>query len=223
MKKFLYFLSFMFLVACESEEDGQGKPYISKDFVRALTNLELVADGQEAELSIESNCSWDIIVSDEWITASPTSGHGTMKVNLSAKKNSTGLVRSTTLKIVAGTAPEFGISVTQPAILSDEKMLRINPEELSFEAESSSKEFSIYSNTKWTIACPDWCSLSTSSGTNDGKVVITVSSNPYNDERKGTITVYGEGVPEANLQLTQKAKEEDPQIVPNADDNHPPQ
>ena len=61
---------------------------------------------------------------------------------------------------------------------------------LEFSAESGSKAFNIKSNTSWTVSSDQtWCSVSPSSGSNNGSVKVKVSENTQISARTATITV----------------------------------
>ena len=101
--------------ACDSEEDlGLEKPEISKEYIHVTPNIQLLADGQVAELTIESNCSWTITKTEEWLTVMPMSGSNTQVVTVSAGKNSTGAERTSVITITAGSALRRFVMVTQP-------------------------------------------------------------------------------------------------------------
>ena len=69
----------------------------------------------------------------------------------------------------------------------------------------SSWTFSITSNTSWTITeNTSWFSVSPSTGTNNGTVTVTATSeNPATSSRSATITVSGTGVPNQTVDVLQ--------------------
>ena len=107
MNKYLYIILLLLLIACDKNDDGgQDKPIVSNDYVRVAPNLQLLGDGQVEELAIEANCNWIIIKTEEWLTVTPMSGSNSLRVKVSAGKNSTGAERSAILTLKGGTAPE---------------------------------------------------------------------------------------------------------------------
>ena len=57
----------------------------------------------------------------------------------------------------------------------EEKEVRVNLTSLSFDYEGGQQVLDITSNTSWTISgTASWCHLSTTSGTNNQSVIVTV-------------------------------------------------
>lgn len=71
--------------------------------------------------------------------------------------------------------------------------LSINPEYQSVESSATSTTFSVSSNTKWTVSTTsNWAKVSTTSGENNGEIVITFSENTADTERTADIVVATE-------------------------------
>lgn len=226
MKKFLWFyIVSLLLVACGGgDEPGGDEPVISKDYINVTPNLKLLGDGQEAELKITANCRWSISYSAEWLTVTPSSGVNSEIVKVSAGNNSTGRERSVTLTIQGGNAPTRSVVVTQARASGDieTKTLSTNTTSLSFGAKEESKSFTITSNTNWTISKPDWCTISTTTGSGDAELYVTASENPNKEQRTGQIVLSGEGVNSVTITITQNGKDTTGSQEPGSDDNIPP-
>ena len=226
MKKILLFLMLVIVAyACTDDNTEQDMPVISKDYLQVTFNLQLQADGDEKELAIEANCSWSISASETWLTVTPMTGNNTQTVTVVAGKNTTGANRTAILTIIGGTAPKRQVAVTQPKsadVVVDTKTLTASPSEFNFEAEGESKELTIKSNTSWAVSCPEWCTLSTSSGFSEATITVTALANPGKEQRKGSLVIVGNETPSVTVPLTQKAKTEETQKEPGADDNQPP-
>ena len=68
--------------------------------------------------------------------------------------------------------------------------LTLNNDNMEFAAGSGSKIFSIKSNTAWAVSSDkNWCSVSPTSGSNDGSVTVSVDENTSTSSRTATITV----------------------------------
>ena len=68
--------------------------------------------------------------------------------------------------------------------------LRLNKNDLSFSADEGNDSFSIVSNTNWFVKSDQsWCTLSSSSGSNDGTIIVRVLENASIDSRSASITV----------------------------------
>ncbi len=116
MKRKYFILTLALMIFACSKEDGMEpeRPDIAKEFINVPPNMQLLGDGQVAELRIEANCSWTISNTEEWLTVTPMSGVNSQSVTVSAGKNSTGKERTAILKVKANTAPERSVMVTQP-------------------------------------------------------------------------------------------------------------
>lgn len=226
MKKILLFLMLVIVAnACTDDNTEQDKPVISKDYIQVTSSLQLQADGEEQKLAILANCSWNISASESWLTVTPMTGNGTQNVTVVAGKNTTGSTRTAVLTIRGGTAPMRQVTVTQPKSTDggeETTTLTATPSELIFEAGGEVKELTIKSNTSWAISCPEWCSLSYSSGIGDATITVTAQANPGKEQRTGNLVIVGNETPSVTISLTQKAKTEETGKEPGADDNQPP-
>lgn len=220
-RKFSIFAFSLLLLACGG---GGGSGYepvvITTDYINVTPNLSLLADGQEADLRISSNCRWTISYSDSWLTVNPTSGNNTENVKVSAGKNSTGYDRTARLTISGGGAPTKTVIVTQSKSVEELK-LSASVESLSFEAKGETKTFSISANTRWDISKPDWCTVDKTSGSGDATISVTVSENKDKEKRSGNIIINGEGVNSVTISINQKEREAG-SAEPGSGDNTPP-
>jgi len=72
----------------------------------------------------------------------------------------------------------------------DPSMLNVDKTSLSFDAEGSQQVFDITSNTNWSISgAASWCHLSTTSGTNNQSVIVTVDRNPDSMSRNCVLSI----------------------------------
>lgn len=212
----------LLMVSCDSDVTGEVS-VVSKDFVNVVSKMELAAEGQDVELTVEANCYWNITVYGEWLTVSPLAGYKTQSIIISAGQNYTGMERTAGFMINGGTAPVRLVSITQHKTASpDVKTLSAFPSELVFEAAGETKTLTISSNTNWSITCPEWCSLSASSGSGNANITITATENNSKEKRVGSIVIAGNDASSVVVSLTQNAKEEKPGTIPGSDDNQPP-
>jgi len=226
MKKSIWtIITTLLLVACGSDDKPGDDTIVSKDYINVSPNLQLLGDGQETELKITANCKWTIYNPESWLTVTPMSGSNNETVKVSAGKNSTGQERTAKLTISGGDAPTRTVMVTQ-AKGSDEsvaKTLSADKISLSFAAEGETQTFSIMGNTSWTITKPDWCSLSTSSGSGDSTIYVTASENTSDEQRYGQIVITAEGIhDDIIINVTQQAGETPVSDIPGMNDNIPP-
>lgn len=112
-------------------------------------------------------------------------------------------------------------------IISKEKIqgtvstLTVDVSSMDFESSGGSKELRITSNTKWSITKPEWCSLSSTTGSDNAVIVVTAEENTQPEQRTGSIVITGVGVNPVTVQIRQSGKKNE-QTTPGADDNTPP-
>ena len=77
-----------------------------------------------------------------------------------------------------------------PSSTSKEKYLRVSVESLSFTSPEGSMSFTITSNTSWTIKSDhEWCTVSSTSGSNNATITVNVTENTSTSSRSATITI----------------------------------
>ena len=114
MRKYIGLLTIALLsVACDSGEPGS-ETEVKKGMLDVASELTLLADGQEADLSIKANCKWTISCSDSWLTINPSKGSNSQTVKVSAGKNTTDKERVATLVVDGENATQRRVVVTQP-------------------------------------------------------------------------------------------------------------
>ena len=150
------------------------------------TSLTFESASGSNTFTITSNTAWTVTSNQTWCTVSTSSGsnNGTITVNVS--ENTSLDSRSATITVKAGEQSQ-NITVTQAGAKAT---LQLDMTSMYFESSSISNSFTITSNTNWTAESNrSWCTLSPSSGSGDGKVMIIVSENTSTDSRSATITV----------------------------------
>ena len=84
--------------------------------------------------------------------------------------------------------------------------LNVSVQTLNFGDAGEGHDFTITSNTNWTVASSaDWLTVSPSGGSNNGTVSVTARPNTNTTERTATVTVSGEGVPVRTINIIQGA------------------
>lgn len=150
------------------------------------------AKGGEQTMTVTATAAWTISKSAEsdWLTIKPESGNaGTAQVTLTVAENTTTGLRTTTLTVKSGELTK-SINVSQSAANPD---ISIDASSMEFASSSGSKSIKITSNTSWMVSCDQaWCSVSPTSGSNDGSVTVKVGENTSTAERTATITVKSE-------------------------------
>ena len=149
-------------------------------------NLSFTATGGSDSFTITSNVNWTITSDQTWCTVSTSSGskNGTITVNVS--ENNSIDSRSASITVKAGDQSQ-SITVTQAGA---SPTLQLNKSSMAFESSNGENTFTISSNTSWSITSDKtWCTLSSSSGSNDATVTVYVSENTSTSSRSATITV----------------------------------
>ena len=149
-------------------------------------NLSFTATGGSDSFTITSNVNWTITSDQTWCTVSTSSGskNGTITVNVS--ENNSIDSRSASITVKAGDQSQI-IAVTQAGA---SPTLQLNKSSMAFESSNGENTFTISSNTSWSITSDKtWCTLSSSSGSNDATVTVYVSENTSTSSRSATITV----------------------------------
>ena len=147
------------------------------------------AKGGEQTVTVTASAAWKISkgTGSDWLTIKPESGSaGTAQVTLTAAENSAKDSRKATITIQSGELTK-SIDVSQSAA---NPVISLDTSSLEFASGSGSKAFKITTNTTWTVASDQtWCSVSPTSGSNDGSVTVKVGENSTTAERTATITV----------------------------------
>ena len=225
MKKIiLYSLIIMAFVACGGGDDAGGEsPQVNKDKLIVQTSLEFLADAQTTEMAINANCSWTISKDADWLTVNPMSGTNNQTVIISVTKNTTNADRMAILTVQGGSLPARRVTVTQKKAAETpiQYSLTVDNNSMEFKKDGGNQSFVITSNTNWTITCPDWCTLSTKTGSGNATITVTAIKNDKTEQRTGQVVISGEGVDEVNITITQEPADEIPDR-PNPGDNLPP-
>ena len=147
------------------------------------------AKGGEQTVTVTATAAWKISkgAGSDWLTSKPESGSaGTAQVTLTAAENSAKDSRKATITIQSGELTK-SIDVSQSAA---SPTLTLNIDNMEFAAGSGSKMLRITANTTWAVSSDNnWCSVSPTSGSNDGSVTVSVDENTSTSSRTATITV----------------------------------
>ena len=157
-------------------------PVISID----ASSLEFASVSASKSFKITANTSWTVASDQTWCSVSPASGSGDSSVTVNVEENTSTAERTATI-MVKSDAGNKTINVTQSGVAA---VLTLDVSSLEFTSGSGSKMFRISSNTMWAISSDkNWCSVSPTSGNNDGSVTVSVEENISTSERTATITV----------------------------------
>ena len=160
------------------------------------TSVTMPSAKSETEITIETNGTYWRATSDQtsWCRVSPSSGtsSGTLTIR-TVSDNTEYEPRTATVTIRAQANGDDGqlfetrtVTVIQEAAAS----LYISAENIETEAEASVHHVEISSNAVWTASSDaSWCTVSPSSGQQDGTLTLSLSRNDTDDVRTATVTV----------------------------------
>ena len=176
------------------------------------STITLEADGSGKTISVTSNTSWTVRADDSWVKYSPTGGTGGSSITVSASVN-TGDERPSKLilsdKTGRATAEvtitqKKGDSPTPTPTPTQDPTLTVNPSSLSFSSSAGSNTFVIESNTSWTVSSDQtWCTINTSSGSNNATITVNVIENTSTSARNATITVSPDKASSVQISISQ--------------------
>ena len=173
------------------------------------------AKGGELSITVTASGAWAVNKSagSDWLTISPESGKaGTTNVALKATENTATEPRTASISVWSGDITKK-VEVTQAGA---NREISLDTNSLEFTSAGGSKTFKITTNTSWTVESDQtWCSVSPTSGSNDGSVTVKVGENSTTAERTATITVKSDAG-DQTVKVTQSGVS--PMLTLNIDD-----
>ena len=174
------------------------------------SKLNFASSGGSNSFSITSNVSWTVKSNESWCTVSPSSGsnNGNVTVNVAENPNTTS--RSATIEVLG----EGGLLSKTITVNQDAKQitytLDVSPSSLSFAAAGETKNITVTSNDSWTVSSnQSWCTVSPSSGSNNGTIKVTAAANSSTSSRSATITIKGANSGTKTVSVAQEGAQDD--------------
>lgn len=182
-------------------------PELTVDAVSPLTCTFTGTFAGGEYITINSNCDWTI-ESSEWIGLDPSSGNsGVTKVKMTAAENTSLDSREGVIKILAQDICKE-ITVIQEG--KPAEYLDAAPALLEFTFKAGTATVDISSNVDWKAsATAEWISVSPASGSNDGKITVSVAANA-GDAREGSVEITSTSGIKTEVKVSQEAKGLDP-------------
>lgn len=140
----------------------------------------IAAEGGSYSVELKSNGDWSIDATAEWLTVSPTSGHGDATLTLEAQRNTTHETRSTEIKATTkdNTAT---LTVSQefiPNVHPEEHYLTITPSEYEVGSQGGTTTIDIECDEEWmTDEGVNWVRFDRTEGNGYDQIVLTVLEN----------------------------------------------
>ena len=180
------------------------------------TSLSFGPDASSQAIDVTSNETWAVSSNQSWCTVTPTSGSNSGSVNVAVTANTSNSSRSAQVTITG----EKSGNRTTVNVTQDGSYLTVDKSSMSFGYSGGSDSFTISSNVSWTVtSSATWCTVSPSSGSNNGTITVTATENTTTADRTATITVTGGGITRT-ISVTQGHKSGS---IPGEDDNPLPQ
>ena len=173
------------------------------------TNIFSVnADRNTYNFSITSNLDWTITSDQSWCTPSIAAGSNNQTVSFVVSENTSTQERTAMISVKAGTLLQQ-ITVTQTGT---NQTLAVSKNSFLFGSEIGQGEFTISSNTNWNISSDkSWCSVATTSGSNNKTVSFSITENTSTQRRTAIITINMSSF-SIQIVVTQEGKTE---VLPN--------
>lgn len=193
MNRLYYFLitiSIAFFASCADEVDTD-KYFLSDEFLKlGTTEINIDGGGGTQTISVSSNCSWNMSTTGDWISLSPTSGHGNASITLSAQANNNITTdRNATITVSSAGGLQRTIHVHQAR---SNEILSFNVDQLTFASKGETKSLVIESNSTWEIrGAEEWFTLSQTSGKGNATISISAIENGNENERTAILTISG--------------------------------
>lgn len=151
----------------------------------------------------------------DWISIDKTSGNtGTTIVTITALTYEELIARTTSLTVATDNT-NLNSSITinqQPRAV---ETITVSPSTLSAVTSGGVYYFNIISNADWTISYPNWCTLSTTAGTGNATIAVTLSENTAITALTGSI-ICSTRDNSATVTLTQARAEVTISVTPSA-------
>ena len=189
-------------VLLTSDDDSGGNNYsvlsyiipstVTSNLILSQGSATTTALGGGTSVNVTSNVSWTASSNALWCSVSPSSGsnNGTLSVNWSANIGTS--QRPATVTVSGGGITRY-FYVTQ-AGASVSSYLDLSQSSNAPSSLGGGTSVNVSSNVFWTASTnASWCSLSPSSGNNNGTLSVNWSANTGISQRAATITVTGGG------------------------------
>lgn len=159
---------FLFVMAVALSLVGCQKP-IEVSF--ETSTQEMDAQGGTIEMALTSNGDWTIETNANWVVVSPMSGKGNATLTITAESNTTGSPRSAEIKALT----KDNTAVLTLAQGVPQNYISVTPKEIMCGSEGGEFAVELSSNIDWVVTVPQWITCSQMEGSNNARVVLTVS------------------------------------------------
>ncbi|MGI6342142.1 MAG: BACON domain-containing protein [Bacteroidales bacterium] len=163
-------------------------------------NHNVSADAGNVDYTVTASGEWTAASDQSWCSVTP-SGNGNGTITATYTENTNPEQRIANITVSSTGLPDVVVTLTQEAATS---YLTVTPAQQGVGYEGGSAIFNVSSNMSWNaVSSETWCTINPTSGTGDGSIEATVTSNASVNSRTATITVSAPNVPDAIVEVVQ--------------------
>lgn len=203
----------MLAASCVEEKEERATP--SSEWLEVIGQVAFQATDTEKSLEVTADCHWTVSVSNAWegLTVTPLEGDNTQLLTITTPGNSTRNDRQAVMTITSKGGISRSVSLTQ---VMGEVQLTVhgavhgqNSDSLVFLSTGGMQEFTIESNTTWSISGrPDWMkALTPEQGEGTSRVQVEVPEIQTDQDQTATLVVSAEnGAKTGSIVILQRGK-----------------
>lgn len=168
------------------------------------TEFSFGKEGGSAEININCDTEWIILMECEWASLSTQTGVGNGTITLTVDPNLFANPRFVEFKAVSGMLSQI-LTVSQEA--GDELLTAyFEPDTVYPACTGGFQNVNLFSNCSWHLDASDWIYLNNSSGNGDASFNIIVDGNNSPEARTGYVNVKHNGEVLGTLTVIQEGK-----------------
>lgn len=165
------------------------------------SNQNVGAASGSTNFTVTSNISWSATDNATWLSLSPSSGTGNGSLVATFATNTSANPRTATITITGGGVANQIVTLTQAGTAP---YLMVSPSNQNVSDTAGTWPFIVSSNISWSATDnASWVTLNPTSGTGNGLITASYTSNTSVNPRTATITVTGSGAANQVVTLTQ--------------------
>jgi len=207
----IFFVTAILFSTCTKTDNPSPNVTLS---INPTTPQNVTSDAGTFKLTISSNTTWHVAANQTWLTPTPADSVGNGTIRLKYQSNTADTARSVTVTITGLQASPQTIKLTQ----AFQKSLVVSPSAIAVVTGGATKSIYITSNIAWTASSDQaWCTLSASSGANNGAITATIAAYTDNVVRTANVTISGTGVASQTVIITQYTASNPPPTAKDGD------
>lgn len=158
-------------------------------FKTDVLSFSLAEAGASKKILLTSSYEWTAESNSSWLTLDKTSGSGDSFITATAASNAGGAKRSAIITVNGPDGRTIRITAMQDG--TEATLSASSERQNNVPVAGNSYTISFATNTTWNAeTTSDWCKLSTTSGSGDGSITVTIDENKtYGNNRMATVLV----------------------------------